>query len=197
MHTKDKLAQALREAGLVGMAEKAATGYYHDYLSPLDLPCQQLAHDLTTFANAPSLSEPRRMEVRTLLARHMNGEFDASKEESDAWAASQEGQETFAALMPSSKPPAPPPGKVQIGRLAMREEGTLWNAYYAAPDSMKDAALLGSMLLKLTENPVRKRQFLEFMRECVADVIEAATGQRPTWPHGAQPAPDHERGGHA
>lgn len=100
MHTKDILAAELRKAGLTAMADKAATGYYHDFLSPLDTPCVQLAHDLSTFANAPSLSEPRRLEVRTLLARHMNGEFDASKEESEAWDASEEGKETFAKLKP-------------------------------------------------------------------------------------------------
>jgi hypothetical protein len=103
MHTKDILAAELRKAGLNAMADKAAAGYYHDYLSPLDMPCQQLAHDLKIFADAPSLSEPRRVEARTLLARHLNGEFDASKEESEAWAASPEGRETFAKLTPDRR----------------------------------------------------------------------------------------------
>jgi hypothetical protein len=104
MHTKDILAAELRKAGLNSMADKAASGYYHDYLSPLDTPCIQLAHDLRTFANAPSLSEPRRLEVQTLLARHLNGEFDASEEEGEAWAASEEGKGVFAQLTPDRPP---------------------------------------------------------------------------------------------
>ena len=86
MHTKDKLAQALTEAGLHEMAKLAAQGYYHDFLSPLDLPEMQLDADLHA-AGTPSAQALRR--------RHHNGEFDASIEESDEWAKSAEGQETF------------------------------------------------------------------------------------------------------
>jgi hypothetical protein len=46
LHTKDMLAEALREVGLDAMADKAATGYYHDYLSPLDLPEMVLVNQL-------------------------------------------------------------------------------------------------------------------------------------------------------
>ena len=90
MHTKDKLAQALTEAGLHEMAAKAAMGYYHDFLSPLDLPEMQLDADLHA-AGTP--------EARALRRRHHNGEFDASVEESDEWAKSAEGQETFRKLI--------------------------------------------------------------------------------------------------
>ncbi len=90
-HTKDKLAGALREAGLEEMAKKAEAGYYHDFLSPLDAPCLQLMQDLREVsANNPKVPE--------LMRRHCNGEFDASKEESDEWAASLEGQDTFRRL---------------------------------------------------------------------------------------------------
>jgi hypothetical protein len=97
MHTKDMLAAELRKAGLDAMADKAAEGYYHDYLSQLDMPELQLAADLEVFAKSPTW--PRRDEAYALLKRHMNGEFDSSTEESDAWAASEEGREAFAALM--------------------------------------------------------------------------------------------------
>lgn len=90
MHTKDKLAAALREAGLDRMADKAAQGYYHDFLSPLALPCQQLDDDLLT-AGTP--------EAMALRRRHHNGEFDASMEESDDWAQSQDGQDTMRRLV--------------------------------------------------------------------------------------------------
>lgn len=197
MHTKDILADELRKIGLTTMAEKAATGYYHDFLSPLSTPCLQLAHDLKTFAEAPSLSEPRRLEVRTLLARHMNGEFDASKEESEAWAASQEGQETFGALMPRRSEAPEDAKQQQIGRLAMRHEGEFWNAYYAMPGTMTGAILLGSIQMKFVEEKTRKDAFMNLMREAVADILEAAVGTRPSWPDGPRPAPEHERAGHA
>jgi acetyl-CoA acetyltransferase len=91
-HTKDFLAQELRAAGLNEMADKAAQGYYHDFLSPLVAPELQLLSDLHA-AGTPA--------AMALHARHMNGEFDASKEESDEWAASEDGQAAFNELVGS------------------------------------------------------------------------------------------------
>jgi hypothetical protein len=96
MHTKDILAAELRKAGLDAMADKAAEGYYHDFLSPLDMPGHQLAYDLNGFVR--STTWPRREEAAALLARHRNGDFDATKEESQAWAESPEGKATRAVL---------------------------------------------------------------------------------------------------
>jgi hypothetical protein len=90
MHTKDKLAQALTEAGLHEMAAKAADGYYHDFLSPLDLPEMQLDADLH------AIGTPEAMALRR---RHHDGEFDASIEEGEQWAGSAEGQETMRRLI--------------------------------------------------------------------------------------------------
>jgi hypothetical protein len=70
MHTKDILAAELRKAGLDDMADKAAMGYYHDFLSPLATPSLQLAADLT------AVSTPAALALRD---RHMNGEFDATE----------------------------------------------------------------------------------------------------------------------
>lgn len=92
-HTKDKLAEALRGAGLTEMADRAATGWYHDYLSPLDFPELQLSNDLLA-AGTP--------EAMALRARHHQGEFDASKEESDAWAESPDGQAAYRQLFESA-----------------------------------------------------------------------------------------------
>lgn len=89
MHTKDILAEALREAGLDEMAAKAATGYYHDYLSPLATPDLQLAQDLTAAATPAALAVRRRQ---------YDGEFDATLAESDEWAASPAGREALGAL---------------------------------------------------------------------------------------------------
>lgn len=89
-------------------------------------------------------------------------------------------------------------GRVQIGRLAMRAEGDNWCAYYAMPDTMQGAILLGSVRMAIvTRDAARKQAFMALMRDAVADIIEDATGQRPTWPNPPRPAPEHERGGNA
>lgn len=89
MHTKDILAEALRSADLPEMAEKAATGHYHDFLSPLEMPCLQLMEDLR------SVGTPA---AEAVLARHMNGEFDATPAEADEWAKSPDGKAAIAEL---------------------------------------------------------------------------------------------------
>lgn len=89
-HTKDILAAALTEAGLTDMAAKAATGYYHDYLSPLALPTVALVEDLFK-AGTPA--------AKALRERVINGDFDASEEEGEAWANSPEGQKAFDMLV--------------------------------------------------------------------------------------------------
>lgn len=86
MHTKDFLAQELTKAGLNEMAERAAEGYYHDFISPLDQPSIQLEQDLR---------EVGTPEAEALRQRHIMGEFDASLEESEEWADSAEGREIF------------------------------------------------------------------------------------------------------
>lgn len=97
MHTKDQLAAALEAVGLRQMARVAAEGYYHDFLSPLALPEIQLVQDL---ADAYKLVEEptRKQAIWDLRQRVMNGDFDASREESEAWAKSPEGQEAFSRL---------------------------------------------------------------------------------------------------
>lgn len=93
-HTKDILADELEKANLPEMAAKARTGYYHDFLSPLDMPCLQLSEDLHL------VGTPEAMALRE---RHHNGEFDASLAESEEWAASPDGADAFRMLTQSSK----------------------------------------------------------------------------------------------
>lgn len=90
MHTKDMLAEALRAVGLTEMADKAATGFYHDYLSPLDLPEMQLVNDLGIAAT--TTHRDNDAAIMALRTRVIDGDFDASTEESDEWAASSEGR---------------------------------------------------------------------------------------------------------
>lgn len=180
MHTKDILADELRKAGLPEMADKAATGYYHDYLSPLATPALQLLQDLQAAGTPAALA---------LAERHTNGEFDATKEESDDWANSPDGKAAFAKLVNENR--------AQIGRLAMRHEGNMWNAYYAMPNTMDGAIPLGSIAMAAIEsNEGRKQAFMDMMRDIVADIIEDKTGVRPTW-GGLQGAPEHERSGNS
>lgn len=89
MHTTDVLAAALRDAGLQEMAERAAEGYYHDYLSPLVMPEKQLVSELTMIGTSAALS---------LCERVKQGDFDPSDDESDAWASSPAGQAAIQAF---------------------------------------------------------------------------------------------------
>lgn len=98
IHTKDFLAQELRKVGLTAMADRAAEGFYHDFLSPLALPEMQLLLDLEEAAEVLRKSGLVDDHVMALRKRHIDGEFEASVEESEEWAKSDEGQATMAML---------------------------------------------------------------------------------------------------
>jgi len=92
MHSKDYLAMELRRAGLEAMAAEAEKGMYHDYLSPLTFPDLQLDADLVEAIKGGNEA------AKDLRRRHHQGEFDAGLQESDEWAASEDGQEAFRLL---------------------------------------------------------------------------------------------------
>lgn len=83
----------------------------------------------------------------------------------------------------------------QIGRLAFREEGENWTAYWAQPGTMEGAIQLGQIKLRFVAERERKDAFIALMRAAMSDMIEEATGIRPVWPDNPQPAPEHERAG--
>lgn len=85
----------------------------------------------------------------------------------------------------------------EIGRLAFRVEGDFWCAYYALPDSMKGALLLGSLHMKVAINPARKKTFMHLMQLAMADIIREAMGARVSWPSPPHLAPEHERSSNA
>jgi hypothetical protein len=85
----------------------------------------------------------------------------------------------------------------QIGRLALRQEGGMWAAYYAPMDTMEGAIFLGSIRMAIVQDESRRSAFMEIMREAVADMLKEATGLQAEWPNPPQPAPEHERGGNA
>lgn len=90
IRTKDRLAAALREAGLEEIAQEAERGLYDDYESPNPMPLHSLVH---------RLSEQRTPAATAIIERVKAGDFDATKEEADAWARSEEGQATFRELI--------------------------------------------------------------------------------------------------
>jgi len=96
--SSQKLADALRAAGLEKLAQRAELDEFHDYLSPHDLPAIALGVELAAIING-KLSLDIKTAAKKIRQRHLNGDFDATDAESDAWAASPEGQEAFARLI--------------------------------------------------------------------------------------------------
>ena len=112
-HTTAKLVRALRELPTLAvppaMIRRAEAGYYHDYLSPLALPELALVAELGALANHPSRARTTAaLALMGLRQRVIDGEFDASKAESDVWAKSPEGRAAFASLVRLPQPPERP-----------------------------------------------------------------------------------------
>jgi hypothetical protein len=81
----------------------------------------------------------------------------------------------------------------EVGRLAFRIEGNNWTAYWALPDTLKDAVFLGAISMALAQNPARKDAFQALIRDGVADLMEELYGERPDIV--TRPAPESERSG--
>lgn len=81
----------------------------------------------------------------------------------------------------------------EVGRLAFRIEGNNWTAYWALPDTLKDAVFLGAISMALVRNPARKDAFQALMHETVSDLMEQMYGERPNTI--TRPAPESERSG--
>lgn len=96
--TSELLAKELDIVGLTGMAKLAREDHFHDFLSPLDLPEIELVEMLNVAGrNCPDAG--RAFRIGELAGRVINGDFDADKAESDAWAASEDGQEAMNMLI--------------------------------------------------------------------------------------------------
>lgn len=96
--TSEILAKALYEAGLEQLAEEARKDMFHDYLSPHSLPELELEQALRTARNLAS--DPQQKEkIEAVRQRLLDGDFDADTAESEDWARSKEGQDTFNQLM--------------------------------------------------------------------------------------------------
>ena len=94
----EKLAASLLDAGLITMSKVAERGYYNDFFSPLAAPSLQLMRDLdVVLGMVPSYEQ--KAKIQRIIERHKDGEFDATKEEAEEWAASAEGRETLSSLV--------------------------------------------------------------------------------------------------
>jgi hypothetical protein len=88
--TTERLARDLEAAGAPAiMIVRARAGYYDDYKSPLAFPETQL------------LTDARAAGLEDIAQGVMDGRWDGTREESDAWAASPEGQAAFTELIKS------------------------------------------------------------------------------------------------
>ncbi len=90
----------------------------------------------------------------------------------------------------------------QIGRLAIREIKDEIReikdeirAYYAMPETMKGALLLGTIKASLVR---RDRalfdRFMALMRDAVSQILKDIVGTKPEWPNQPRRAPEAERG---
>jgi hypothetical protein len=101
MRTRDKLASELRKVAEIAspdnaakyeaFAKRAETGEFDDYASTYVCPITQLYMELT------------KAGFTKFAARVADGEFDATKEESEEWVRSPEGQELAKSLSPEMR----------------------------------------------------------------------------------------------
>ena len=93
------LADALRKAGFEELAKRAELDEFHDYRSPHDFPEMQLDVELVALMKDESRPQEQRDAARRIREAHHDGAWDATKSESDEWAASPEGQAAFKMLV--------------------------------------------------------------------------------------------------
>jgi len=94
--TSENLAKVLEGVGLNAMAVKARADQYHDFLSDDALCSLTLERELREARDYAQDQDPAQAKlIEAIRQQHLNGEFDASNEESDEWAKSPDGQEVF------------------------------------------------------------------------------------------------------
>lgn len=81
--TKERLALVLEGIGQPGMAAEARRGRYDDFESDSATPIMDLVRDLHAVGH------------HDIARRAIEGEWDATSEEADAWARSEDGENTF------------------------------------------------------------------------------------------------------
>jgi len=100
--TTEYLGRVLDELGTPDMATRARRGEFDDFQCPTHLPwagmeLNRLIYELDLIAR--HATRQVRERARAIIAAVKAGEFDATSPESARWAASAEGQRTFAELL--------------------------------------------------------------------------------------------------
>ncbi|HEY7009054.1 MAG TPA: hypothetical protein VH395_08950 [Jatrophihabitantaceae bacterium] len=94
------LGRVLDILGLHEMADRARAFHFDDYFCPPEIDdggnINRLVDELTAHARAADDEQSAR--IREVIAMAIDGAFDGTREESDQWAASPDGQATFHAL---------------------------------------------------------------------------------------------------
>ena len=86
--TTERLGDELEAAGAPKeMVERARSGYYDDFKSPLATPIVQLVTDC------------RNAGLQAIARRAMEGEFDSTRDEAEEWARSEEGRAVTSELL--------------------------------------------------------------------------------------------------
>lgn len=63
-----------------------------------------------------------------------------------------------------------------VGRLAMRQEGKIWQAYWADQDTVQGAIPIANILISLVSTEESKQAFIECLTRCLQPKIEDSVG---------------------
>jgi hypothetical protein len=81
-------------------------------------------------------------------------------------------------------------------RLALREEGPMWNAYLARQGTLEGSRLIGSIAIgAVTKNPEIKERFQTLMTDVMKHAIQQTLGVTPD-EFIVERGPESERSGH-
>lgn len=102
--TNEYLGRTLDDLGLHDMARRARLYHFDDYFCPDEvndgMNINHLVDELRTQRNAQKVLNPTNaIRINDMMTLAIDGEFDGTKEESDEWAKSPDGQETFRKLV--------------------------------------------------------------------------------------------------
>lgn len=101
--TPDYLGRVLDQAGLEGMAERARLGHFDDFHAPAEVASGAELIRLVAELRIWAKTDPDRAEQCAAIENAARrGEFDATRAESDRWAASLDGQRTMGELVRSA-----------------------------------------------------------------------------------------------
>ncbi len=99
IRTKEILAQVLHANVLFDLERRARAGEFDDFESPSATPINDLVAALRAVSDAKPDDNDLRDRTMKLALRAMEGEWDGSPEEAEAWAQTPEGRAAAAELV--------------------------------------------------------------------------------------------------